>query len=284
MAMYTVLLFASCCMGLCSPQLLQPRRIFEKIRALHENSNKLIAREDSMSLYVDISEASKYPLREDLRMRVFNKDSNVTVCDQKMSAYAHIGKFPCTFLASDADLRLGVNHFEFEVYSTLNGRRFASQKIPDIHFFDQYLYEGYYDNFYLTSEFQPYAAKIAVSSLAAVLLAHAIDAGPIALEAEVGSMFGNLVKLPLVAVSTAVIDVSRASTTASVKLFLFFLGAAKNILYALTDGILSAMKGFVHIIGKILIIDTSSNSFCCCMFLSNVCGNKNLSFNSMQSY
>ena len=59
----------------------QPRRLIERILALHENSNRLIAREDSMSLYVDISEANKYPSRDDLHKRVFNKDRNVSVCD-----------------------------------------------------------------------------------------------------------------------------------------------------------------------------------------------------------
>ena len=36
-----------------------------------------------MSLYADISEANKYPSRNDLHKCVFNKDRNVSVCDRK---------------------------------------------------------------------------------------------------------------------------------------------------------------------------------------------------------
>ena len=80
---YLPLLLLNHFIGLCSSQLVQPRRLIERILALHENSNRLIAREDSMSLYVDISEANKYPSRDDLHKRVFNKDRNVSVCDWK---------------------------------------------------------------------------------------------------------------------------------------------------------------------------------------------------------
>ena len=130
-------------------------------------SNRVIAREDSMSLYVDISEANKYPSRDDLHKRVFNKDGNVSVCDRKMAQFVHLEKFPLKFAASQAQLQHSFNRFcssreipvkfcglagstttqcqslEVEVYSILDGKRYASQEIPDIHLFDHYLCEGY---------------------------------------------------------------------------------------------------------------------------------------------
>ena len=125
-----------------------------------------------MSLYADIFEANKYPSRNDLHKCVFNKDRNVSVCDRKWQnlfisrnspgilrplrlnyntasiAFVHLEKFPWNFAASQAQLQHSVNRFEFEVYSVLERKRYASVlSIPDMHLFDHYLYEGYYDNY-----------------------------------------------------------------------------------------------------------------------------------------
>ena len=108
---YLSLLLLNYFMVLSSSQLVQPRRLIERILALHENSNRLIAREDSMSLYVDISEANKYPSRDDLHKHVFNKDRNVSVCDRKMAQFVLLEKFPLNFAASQAQLQHSFNRF-----------------------------------------------------------------------------------------------------------------------------------------------------------------------------
>ena len=114
-----------------------------------------------MSLYADISEANKYPSRNDLHKCVFNKDRNVSVCDRKWQnlfiqrnspgilrplrlnyntasiAFVHLEKFPWNFAASQAQLQHSVNRLEFEVYSVPDGKRYASMlSIPDMHLFD----------------------------------------------------------------------------------------------------------------------------------------------------
>ena len=116
-----------------------------------------------MSLYADISEANKYPSRNDLHKCVFNKDRNVSVCDRKWQnlfiqrnspgilrplrlnyntasiAFVHLEKSPWNFAASQAQLQHSVNRFEFEVYSVLDGKRYVSiLSIPDMHLFDHY--------------------------------------------------------------------------------------------------------------------------------------------------
>ena len=108
---YFSLLLLKYFIGLCSSQLVQPRRLIERFLGLHENSNRLIAQEASMSLYADISEANKYPSRDDLHKRVFNKDGNVSVCDRKMAEFVHLEKFPWNFAASQVQLQHSVNRF-----------------------------------------------------------------------------------------------------------------------------------------------------------------------------
>ena len=244
---YLSLLLLNYFMVLSSSQLVQPRRLIERILALHENSNRLIAREDSMSLYVDISEANKYPSRDDLHMRVFNKDRNVTVCDRKMAEFVHLEKFPCNFAASEAQLQHGVNRFEFEVYSILDGKRYASQEIPDIHLFDHYLYEGYYDNFYVEDQLQSYASKILLATLSAVVLAHAIDAGPTKVKIELNRLIMHQVKLPLVAISTAAADILITLLSGTSRFFQFFCNLLLKLISTINGGLiahLNAMLGF----------------------------------------
>ena len=177
-------------------QFLLPRKLLNKIRDLHENSDKLVSIEDSMSLYVDLSEANKYPSRDDFQLRVFNRNSNITVCDGRMIDYRDDGKFHCAFDARSADLRHGVNRFEFEVYSVFDGKRFASQRIPDIYLFDHYLHEGYYDNFYVSNKTGVYTAKIVLCSLTALSLAFAIDIGPAAVGSEINRVIAFLMSTP----------------------------------------------------------------------------------------
>ena len=237
-------------MGICSSQLLQPRRLVERILALHDNSNRLVAREDSMSLYVDISEANKYPSRDDLHMRVFNKDRNVTVCDKRMAEFVHLDKFPCNFAASKAELQHGVNRFEFEVYSILDGKRFASQQIPDIHLFDHYLYEGYYDNFYTEDHLQSYAGKTLLATLFAVLLAHAIDAGPNTVKMELDRLIMHQIKLPLVAISMAVADISKALLSGTSRFFQFFGDIFIKLISIMGGGLIAYLNALLHFTGE----------------------------------
>lgn len=178
-------------------QFLLPKKLLNKIRDLHENSDKLVSIEDSMSLYVDISEANKYPSRDDFHLRVFNRNSNITVCDGRMVDYRDEGKFHCSFDARNAGLHHGVNNFEFEVYSVFDGKRFASQRIPDIYLFDNYLHEGYYENFYASNKTGAYAAKIALCTLTALSLAFAIDIGPAAVGGEINQVVAFLLSTPL---------------------------------------------------------------------------------------
>lgn len=174
-----------------------PKKLLNKIRDLHENSDKLVSIDDSMSLYVDISEANKYPSRDDFHLRVFNRNSNITVCDGRMVDYRDEGKFHCSFDARNAGLHHGVNNFEFEVYSVFDGKRFASQRIPDIYLFDNYLHEGYYDNFYISNKTGIYAAKIALCSLTALSVAFAIDIGPAAVGDQINQVVAFLLSTPL---------------------------------------------------------------------------------------
>jgi hypothetical protein len=177
-------------------QFLLPKKLLKKIRDLHENSDKLVSIEDSMSLYVDLSEANRYPSQDDFHLRVFNRNSNITVCDGRMVDYKDDGKFHCSFDARNADLRHGVNHFEFEVYSDFDGKRFASQRIPDIYLFDHYLHEGYYENFYASNKTGVYAAKIIICSLTALSVAFAIDIGPAAVGSEINRVIAFLMSTP----------------------------------------------------------------------------------------
>lgn len=179
-----------------SSQLMLPRKLLDKIRNMHENSDKLVSIEDSMSLYVDISEANKYPSRDDFHLRVFNRNSNITVCDGRMVDHRDNGKFHCSFDARNAHLRHGVNRFEFEVYSIIDGKRFASQRIPDIYLFDHYLHEGYYDNFYNSNNTDVYAAKIIICSLTALSVAFALDIGPAAMSSEINRVVASLISNP----------------------------------------------------------------------------------------
>ena len=168
-----------------------------------------------MSLNVDISEAKKYPPRDDLNLRIFNKDSNTTVCSGNMVDHIDLGKFQCSFFARDADLRHGANRFEFEVFSATDGKRYATQKIPDIHLFDHYLLDGYYDDFYKSDKVAAYSVKIAVSTLAVLLLAFVIDVGPTSLASDIGGTFQSVTKVPLSVISKIANDLGRSVSTKS---------------------------------------------------------------------
>lgn len=214
----------------------------------------MIGREDSLSLYVDISEADKYPSRDDLYMRVFNKDRNVTVCDQNMAEFVNVGKFPCNFRASEADLHHGVNRFEFEVYSILDGKRFASQQVPDIHLFDHYLHEGYYDNIYDQNDVQPFAIKTILASLSAVLLAHAIDAGPNTVKIELDRLIINQVKLPFLAISMVAVDVTKAFMRGTSRLFKVVCSVFIRIVQIIAGELAAHLNTLLKLTGERIII------------------------------
>jgi hypothetical protein len=71
--------------------------------------------------------------------------------------YTFLGTFPCKFDENFAKLKNGANHFELEMYSTIDNKRYMTQKIPDIHHFNQYIHDEYYNGnvekkkFFLTS-------------------------------------------------------------------------------------------------------------------------------------
>ena len=188
-----------------------------------------------MSLNVDISEAKKYPPRDDLNLRIFNKDSNTTVCYGNMVDHIDLGKFQCTFLARDADLRHGANRFEFEVFSATDGKRYATQKIPDIHLFDHYLLDGYYDDFYKSDKAAAYSVKMAVSTLAVLLLAFVIDVGPPSIANEISGAIQSVTKVPLSVLSKIAGDLYGSVSAKSA-----FLGGIFPKSLAIIVGLLSA--------------------------------------------
>lgn len=199
----------------CSSQILRPHRILQKILNFHENGDKAVSSEDTLSLYVDITEAKKQKPRNDFQMRIFNRDKNITVCEGRMVDYVDSGKFPCNFRAADVGLHHGANHFQFEVYSDLNGKRYASRNIPDIHLFDQYIYEGYHDNLYVPSQASTYQTRFALATLLALLAAYTVDTGYSAIASELSRMASSITKIPRLALSTAVTNSMRGAYAAS---------------------------------------------------------------------
>lgn len=224
----------------CSSQVLHPHKILQKILSLNDNSNIPVSSEDSLSLYVDISEAKKQKPRDDFQMRIFNRDKNITVCEGRMIDYVDNGKFPCKFLAADAGLRHGANHFQFEVYSDLNGKIYASRIIPDIHLFDQHIHDGYYDNLYVPSQANAYKTRFALAALVALLAAYTIDTGYTAIASELGRMASSIAKLPRLGLSNAVTNSVRRVYAASTHGVKFISAAAVLKLVASVSSGLSA--------------------------------------------
>ena len=181
MLRWTVLLFV-CCRNICNCQFLQPLKFLDKVLDLHERSRNVLSGGDSMKLNVDLSSAKDFPVRDDLRLRVFNKDNNATMCDTKLFDHVDAGQFPCSFDENAAHLKHGANNFELEVYSDISWKVYATQQIPDIHYFDSFSYEGYYDNFVDTRDTKVYAQKILVTSIFTLLVAHLVITGPAALK------------------------------------------------------------------------------------------------------
>ena len=189
--------------------------MIQKILSLHDSSNKVVSTEDTLSLYVDITEAKKQKPRDDFQLRIFNRDNNMTVCEGKMVDFVDTGRFPCNFRAADIGLNHGANHFQFEVYSDLNGKRYASRSIPDIHLFDQYIYDGYYDSLYPPSQARAYKTRFALAALLALLAAYTVDTGYTKIASELGRMALFITTLPRIALCTAVTDSVRGAYAAS---------------------------------------------------------------------
>jgi hypothetical protein len=111
----------------------------------------------------------------------------IYICIQEYVFYIHIYicldfyVFICTYMylsIGDAGLGHGTNQVELEVYSKLTWKRYASQRIPDIHFFEHSVYEGYYVDFYLQNKTESYAMKTVATSVLAMIMAHTMDIGP----------------------------------------------------------------------------------------------------------
>jgi hypothetical protein len=172
---------------------MQPRKFLERILELHEQSRNVLSGGDSMRLNVDLTSAKDFPVRDDLFLRVFNKENNITLCETRLFDHVEAGSFPCSFNEDDARLRYGANNFALEVFSNVNWKVYATQKIPDIHYFNTVAYEGHYDNFIDEEEIGPYAKKIAIVSVIAALLALLIHTGPIAVGEHVRHVLFDVV-------------------------------------------------------------------------------------------
>ena len=172
---------------------MQPRKFLERILELHEQSRNVLSGGDSMRLNVDLTSAKDFPVRDDLFLRVFNKENNITLCETRLFDHVEAGSFPCSFNEDDARLRYGANNFALEVFSNVNWKVYATQKIPDIHYFNTVAYEGHYDNFIDEDEIGPYAKKIVIVSVIAALLALLIHTGPIAVAEHVRHVLVDVV-------------------------------------------------------------------------------------------
>ena len=225
--LFNVLILALCCLNICNGQFLQPRKLLEKVLDLHEKSRNVLSGGDSMKLNVDLSSAKEFPVRDDLRLRVFNKDNNVTLCDTKLFDHVDHGHFPCSFDENDAQLKHGANNFELEVYSDVNWRIYATQKIPDIHYFDSFAYEGYYDSFMSSNETETYIKKTLATSTFAVLLALLINKGPTNIQNDLNYILSDIIGYQLKYLRENIVSVSQISYDKMLKQFLILITTLK---------------------------------------------------------
>ena len=180
-----------------------------------------------MKLNVDLSSAKEFPVRDDLRLRVFNKDNNVTLCDTKLFDHVDHGHFPCSFDENDAQLKHGANNFELEVYSDVNWRIYATQKIPDIHYFDSFAYEGYYDSFMSSNETETYIKKTLATSTFAVFLALLINKGPTNIQNDLNYILSDIIGYQLKFLGESIVSVSQISYDKMLKQFLLLITTLK---------------------------------------------------------
>ena len=246
---------------ICTCQFLQPRKFLERILELHEQSNNVLSGGDSMKLNVDLSSAQAYPVRDDLFLRVFNKNNNVTLCETKLFDHVGSGSFPCSFSANDARLRNGANNFALEVYSNTNWKVYTTQEIPDIHYFNNVAYEGHYDNFIQTSDSGPYAKKIAVVSIITALLALLFHSGPTMAIDNGKHLVVDVIGAKTVALSRATGTLlSSASTSLSQGLSKSFIhfGTGLHFLYDIFSSGLESpfsmlLAGLIHLKSSITV-------------------------------
>ena len=180
-----------------------------------------------MKLNVDLSSAKEFPVRDDLRLRVFNKDNNITLCDTKLFDHVQDGHFPCSFDEDAAQLKHGANNFELEVYSNVNWKIYATQKIPDIHYFDSFAYEGYYDSFMNLDDTESYIKKTIVTSTFAVLMAHLINKGPTAVNNDLKYIIYDVIGNQMISLSSQIASLSQTGYTSTVKGFPILLTTLK---------------------------------------------------------
>ena len=209
-----ILLLSLCYATLCSCQFLQPRKFLEKILDLHEQSRNVLSGGDSMKLNVDLSSAKEFPMRDDLYLRVFNKNNNITLCETRLFDHVEAGSFPCSFHEDKAQLRTGANNLALEVYSNTNWKVYATQKIPDIHYFNTVSYEGHYDDFIAAGGIARYTNKIIVVSAIAALIALLIRTGPLSVVGGLKYLVVDVVGSQIVALPRATGSFLRHSLTA----------------------------------------------------------------------
>ena len=229
MSIYSLFLSLLCVLSICSGQFLQPKKFLADVLDLHEKSRNVLSGGDSMKLNVDLTSAKDFPVREDLRLRVFNKDNNVTVCDTKLFDHVDNGHFPCSFDENDAQLRHGANNFELEVYSNINWKIYATQKVPDIHYFDNFAFEGYYDKFVHEHDLDAYVQKTVLTSIFAVLMAGLFMKGPGSVCEDVQCFLGDQIGARAIMLYPYLAILSKAGyDTASRGMFFLSTGATQG--------------------------------------------------------
>ena len=195
---------------------------------LHERSRNVLSGDDSMKLNVDLSSAKDFPVRDDLRLRVFNKDNNATMCDTKLFDHVDAGQFPCSFDENAAHLKHGANNFELEVYSDLNWKIYATQQIPDIHYFDSFSYEGYYDNFVDASDTKGYAKKILATSIFTLLIAHLVIKGQAAITTDLKHIIVDVIGRRIFALASNLAALCGAGLITSLNGMVFLAAALRS--------------------------------------------------------
>ena len=227
MLTWTVFLICVYYANICNGQFLQPRKFIEKVLDLHERSRNVLSGGDSMKLNVDLSSAKDFPIREDLRLRVFNKDNNITMCDTKLFDHVDAGQFPCSFDENAAYLKHGANNFELEVYSDINWKIYATQKIPDIHYFDSFSYEGYYDNFIDARDTEGYVKKTIATSVFSLLVAHLVTKGPAAITDDFKYIISDVIGRQMMLLASNLAAVSSAGLISAANSMIFLATAVR---------------------------------------------------------
>lgn len=238
-SVYSVLL-ALICVSLSSGQMLQPRKLLSKVLDLHEKSRNVLSGGDSMKLNVDLSSAKDFPVRDDLRLRVFNKDNNVTVCDTKLFDHVEAGQFPCSFDEAAAQLKHGANNFELEVYSNVNWKIYNTQKIPNIHYFDNSAFEGFYDSFVPTNDANAtdvYMKKTVLTGIFSALLATIVIRGPVSVTGDIQSFLSDHIGTRMITFYSTLSALSSTGFKSTLSSIIYLASSSSNGMSSILSGL-----------------------------------------------